>query len=70
MNERQHTTLNCLIVDQALVLDRVYFDHKTGDVNFRAYFTWNSNAQKPSYSGEGIQHRLKIDDTGKVLNRV
>lgn len=67
MNEKQKNTLEYMLVDIACVIDRVYFDHKTGNVNFRAYFVWESTQQKPVFLGG--QHKLCITPKGEILNR-
>jgi hypothetical protein len=66
VTKKQFTAIEYMLQDTALVIDRVYYDHKTGRVNFRAHFSWHEG--KPIFLGG--QSKLTITPDGKILNRV
>lgn len=60
--------MHYMLQDLALVLDRVYYDHKTKQVNFRGNFMWSTEHQRPLFTHHG-PHRMCITKDGTILNR-
>jgi len=69
MTDAQMSKLNYLLVDIALVVDRVYYDHKKKSLNFRSTWTWDAEAQKPRFGNTATQHRLAILKDGEIVDR-